>query len=356
MNLLDDINNLKKIDKSDALGSIEALPKQIRNVFNDFNKAAVLQRMTGFKKIALAGMGGSALAGRIVRFLYQDELKFPFQIITEYDLPNHIDHDTFLIISSYSGNTEETLSCLEQAKQKKAKSFAITTDGKIGQMIESHKQDGFIYHPRYNPLGYPKTAVGYSLGSLLAVFSHLNLINLSTDLLNKALAEFEAVQMKFFPQAPTVENPAKKLALEFKGLVPFLISSQHLNGATFTFRTQLNEIAHTNAHFYDLPEMNHHLVEAFGKPEMFIKHMVYLMIVSSDYHPRNQKRYQATQKVLNQFKIKNLAYEMRSESKLAQVLELVNLGGFTSAYLSIANHEDPGPEDWIIYLKKALKG
>ena len=151
------------------------------------------------------------------------------------------------------------------------------------------------------------------------------------------------------------ENKAKTIAQSLKGKTPVLVASQHLKGAAYTARNQIHEINHGHCLFFDMPELNHHLVEAFDKPAGFVGEIVWLFCLSDFYHPRNQKRYLITKKILQKLGAKTIDYSLKSKTRLGQALELVNLGGFLAFYLSILDHEDPGPEPRILYLKKKLK-
>ncbi len=352
MNLLDNLSQLKKLDPAASLPSIEAFPLQLHQAWEEIYPLKF--NFSPFNKIVLAGMGGSALGGRIIESLYQEELSVPFTTVSDFSLPGFVDAQTLLLVASYSGNTEETSSCLKQGIKQKAQVLALTTGGEIGRLVQKGNLQGAVFSPEHNPLGYPKTAVGYSLGSLLAVLANLRLINLNHLSFRKNLAEFKKIQKNYLSVSLLSRNPAKKLALELAASVPVFVASQPLFGAARCCRNQVNEIAHQHALFFDLPEMSHHLVEAFGKPVFLQKKATYLFFESSLYHPRVQEHLKITRQVLRQRKIKNLSYPLQSHGKLAQVLETVNLGGFLAVYLSLLDHEDPGPEPWIIYFKKKL--
>lgn len=354
MNLLDDLVQVKKLDKGNTIGSIEAFPEQLRQIWEEISSRKI-DRIKKPENIILAGMGGSALGGRIVKDLYLNKLKIPFDIVTEYSLPNFVNASTLLVVSSFSGNTEETLACLQDGLKRKAQILGITTGGQLGKMIKTGKVNGYLFEPQKNPLGYPKTAIGYSLGAILGLLAGMNLIKLSDDEFQESLNEFVEIQRDNFLSSPQRKNPAKQLAQEIQGYTCSFIASEHLKGAAYAARNQVNEISHQNAAFFDIPEMNHHYVEALLKPEAFKRQGAYLFLMSDHYHPRNQKRYQVTKAILKKLTIKSLDYELQSSKKLSQALEVVNLGGFISFYLSILDGEDPGPEPWIIYFKERIK-
>jgi len=365
MNVLDDLQAIKKLDPNRAYDSIAAFPQQLEDIWRQVTatpRRSASHTVRGVvpslppsgesstaRGIVIAGMGGSALGGRIIQSLFETELKIPCQIVTEYQLPAWVGKNTLVIIASYSGNTEETLNCLADAEERGAKIFGITTGGKVGERIKAGLP-GMIFKPQHNPLGYPKTAIGYSLGGLLAFFEQTGLIKINFQ---QGLNEFKQIQKSFLSATPTEQNPAKKLAEFLQGKIGILIASEHLKGAAWAARNQINEIAHAYALFFDLPEMDHHLVEAFGNP-LTAKKILGYVFLTADYHPHVKIRYPITEKIIQEHDTPTFTYNLQSKSRLAQALEIIQLGGFTAAYLSFLNHQDPGPEPWILKLKKQL--
>jgi len=350
MNFLDDLPQIKKLDPSRAYDSIAAFPQQLADAWEQVTKSPSANHFSSCQGIFLAGMGGSALGGRVIQSLFENELTIPFQVVTEYQLPAAVDHNSLVIIASYSGNTQETLSCLADAAKRRAQIFAITTGGQVGEKI-NNGLPGVIFQPLYNYLGYPKTAIGYAVGSLLGFLNQIGVVKIDFA---AALGELKAVQKKFLVETPTEKNPAKQLAEFLQNKIVVWVASEHLRGAAYTARNQINEIAHHFSLFFDLPEMDHHLVEAFGQPEAAKSDLAYIFINSHRYHPRVQSRYPITQKIIQEHQTKVISYPPQTTSQLAQAWEIIQLGGFTSAYLSFLNHQDPGPEPWILKLKEAL--
>lgn len=353
MNILDDLTKMKKLDPGQSLESIQAFPNQLEDVWHQAQKANFPNHLKKAKNIIVAGMGGSALGGRIVKNLFTEQLKVPFVIVTEYQLPRFASPETLVIIASYSGNTKETLTCLKNAQKAKAKLLGFTTGGKVGEAIKNGLP-GFIFQPQYNYLGYSKTAIGYSLGALMAILAKMKFIQLGKQQLFQSLTEFKEIQKKFLMTTPFSQNPAKKLAQYFQGKIGVWVSSEHLKGATWAARNEINEIAHSLALFFDLPEMNHHLVEAFSNPVQANSLLAYLFISSENYFSRLKAHYQVTSQILKKIKANIQIYQPEGRTKLSQVFEIVQLGGFVSVYLSFLNNQDPGPEPWILYLKKQL--
>jgi len=345
MKLLDNFAKIRKIDKNNAFGSIQAVPKQLEAAWRQAQKIEVPPEATNAKNIIVAGMGGSALGARVIKSLYERELRIPLLIRTEYQLPEFVNQDSLVIIASYSGNTEETLSCLEDALQRKAKIFAYTTGGHLGEKIKTGKIKGLIFKPKLNPLGFPKTAIGYSIGLILGVLARFNYLLLEEDEFFEAVKELKKINL---------QKPAQEISRNILGKIPIFIASEPFVGALHAFRNQINEIAHTFSVYFDLPEMNHHLVEGFASPEPLKKNGVYYFFNSQFYQPPVEKRYPLTQEILTKLEVTNFEYHLQAKTILAQAFELVNLGGWTAFCLSLLKNEDPGPEPWILYLKKRL--
>ena len=351
--VLDDPVYLKNFDPSRTLDSVSAFPDQLKTIWKGSQAITFPEQFRNAGSIVLSGMGGSALGGKILKSLFSSQLKVPFEVVTEYDLPGFVDEKTLVIIASYSGNTEETISTLRKAKEKGAMVFAVTTGGKIGEEVKKGLT-GMVFSPVFNYLGFPKTALGYSLGAIAGLLSKAGFIDLSEEFFNKSLADFLPIQKTFLPEMPLAQNPAKQLSVFLKGKIGVLIASEHLNGPAVAFRNQMNEIAHSFCLFFALPEMNHHLIEAFANPAENKESLGLVFLKADNYFSRNIERYSFTREILSQMEIKTFDYRLASGDPFVQSLEVVQLGGFVSTYLSLLNQQDPGPEKWIIKLKEKL--
>lgn len=352
MNQLDNLKLIKEIDPERTLDSIKAFPLQIKQSWETVKSINISENYLHLENIVACGMGGSALSARIVKNLYDDELLLPLEIVTEYSLPEYVNEKTLVVLISYSGNTEETLSCLSLAKERKARVFAITSGGKLKDEIKNGLP-GVIFNPKDNYLGFPKTGVGYTFGTLLAFLAKIKMINLSQSDFEKSFDDFLTVVKFFWPEELSATNPAKQIAQLSQGKLVAVTSSEHLKGSAWAFKNQINEIAHIFAVSFDLPEMNHHLVESFEDP-VAAKNLIYLFLSSKYYQKKNQVRIKITQEILKKLKVTFFNYNLKSKYKLGQAIEAVQLGGFISDYLSVLNNKDPAPEPWIIYLKKKL--
>src|SRR5258708_4324529 len=173
--MLDDLAQIAKLDKGNILSSIEHLPEQIEDAWVSIKNLEIPEDYTRVKNIVVAGMGGSALGGRIVYYLEFKNLRTPIEVTTNYHLPNYVNEDSLVILSSYSGNTEETISSATDALKRRAKIVGIATGGKLVELLKG--KPVYLIDPRNNPSGQPRMGLGYSISSILALLSKLNFIS-----------------------------------------------------------------------------------------------------------------------------------------------------------------------------------
>jgi glucose/mannose-6-phosphate isomerase len=352
-NIMDDLEAIKKLDSGRTLDSLIAFPDQFIQVWKKTQTIKYSPEFRQAQNVVVAGMGGSALGGKIIKSLFENEINVPFEVINDYSLPKFINEKSLVIVVSYSGNTEETLSCLEEAKKRKALLFLITAGGRLSEEIRAGLP-GFVFESKFNYLNYPKTAIGYNLGAILGVLSGMGIIGLPSASVESQAINFKEIQKQYLPGIAEMNNPAKTLANFLVGKTVVVVSAAHLKGPGMTFRNQVNELAHSFCCFAELPEMNHHLVEAFINPKGLKQSYAYVFIKSKNYPSRIVLRAQITQEILDKENIPWKEYELKTSQPLAEALETIQLGGFTAFYLSILNQQDPGKEPWIPFIKEKL--
>jgi glucose/mannose-6-phosphate isomerase len=211
--MLDDLKIIHKRDKSDALGIAE---KQWQQLKHDFSKVAV-DDIASITTIVVGGMGGSALAAKLAAQVYK--LPKPFEIVQDYNLPPYVNADTLFIASSYSGNTEETLTALEQAQARGAAIAVITAGGQLAKIAQDKG------YPLYKlPQGMqPRMAVFYNLAALTQLCTANGLLPPeSVDELRDAADWLGTKVSSWLADVPVVKNDAKRLAQDCIGVSPVI--------------------------------------------------------------------------------------------------------------------------------------
>lgn len=350
--ILDSRSKIKEIDKSNLLGSVEALADQLLDTLEQTASIQVPSSYSSVKNVVVSGMGGSVLGSYVIKHLFKSELKVPFEVVSHYDLPSYVNSDTLVLLASYSGSTEETLASAEQALAKGAKIMVITGGGKLAELAKSNNWPMYKIDPKFNPCNQPRLATGYAIAGQLALFSKAGLIaDQSTALTNVAK------KLKAIVPSLTVESessPAKALAFSAFDKHIVLVAAEHLVGSAHVTNNQFNENAKVLTSEWHLPEFNHHYMEALSFPKLAKDTTVFILFNSALYSPRVQKRVLITKDLLEQKGYEAQVILATSETKLEQVFETIQIGEFVAAYLPILYGIDPSPIPNVDYFKTEM--
>lgn len=353
--LLDSRQKISELDPMNILGSIEALPDQIEHTWSLRSTITNLENIQGFepKQIVVAGMGGSALGAQVIKSLYAQELLSPIEIVNQYELPGYVDSQTLVVLSSYSGTTEETLSAAQDAKARGAKVAVICSGGRLQELAEENAWSLFLIVPTHNPSNQPRMAIGYAVFAMLALFSEMKLLDISDAQVTSVIHMLRQTAKGLSPDQ--VEgNVAKTLAYASVDRQLLLLSAEHLRGAVHVVNNQLNENAKNFTIEHHLPELNHHLMEGLQFPSQMHESTLAILFHSSFYHARVSARFPLTQDVIEQNHIGTQTVQVIGDTPLHQVWEVIQLGSYLNFYLAMLNGINPAPIPWVDYFKSHL--
>jgi len=329
---------MNNLDPKDVEGSTGMLVSQCRQIWED-SKALAVERYLSIQNIVLCGMGGSAYGGYVVNALFKNELKIPLYSNNDYDLPGFADENTLVILSSYSGTTEEVLSCSEAAKKQGCKIFSISGGKKLTDA-------GLNFEPKFNPSGQPRLGTGYMVLGVIGILNKLGFLELTDSEVETAVKELEENQ-------ENIKMQAKELSSKIKESIPLVFAAQHLGGNAHILRNQFNETAKNFSAFSLLSELNHHLLEGLKNPED--KKLIVLFLSSQLYSERMIKRFELTKDVVSKQGIPYLEYKASGSNKLSQMLNALSFGGYLSLYLAFLYKIDPSLIPWVDYFKNELQ-
>ncbi len=351
---LDDFQQVKRLDASNVYDSVEQLAKQCSHAWEDAGKISVPDDYKKIDKIIMTGMGGSGLGARIIESVYGLGLKYPLIRLNDYDLPDWVDEKTLVICSTFSGTTEETIQNANQAEAKKAKWMAIASGS---QLIELAKKAGVPYYqivPTYNPSKQPRLAVGYSVIGQLIMVSKSGAFDFAKKEIELLTAAMKKVVEANNINVPIKNNQAKQIANKlFQKKIAF-VASRHLVGAVHTTNNQSNENSKNFSTQFDIPELNHHLMEGLRYPDSNKKDLIFFFVESDLYPERIKKRYGITEDVVKKNQVEFVVYKPQATDHLSQVFEFLQFGGYVSFYLAMLNGLDPAAIPWVDYFKIKL--
>lgn len=354
MTNLDNIDKIKKLDSSQCYESVVFLPDQCESGWNDTQNLSLADDLREASSIIFAGMGGSAYGGRIIKALYPGEITVPLDLISDYHLPNYAGNTTLVFAASYSGGTEEAVSCATEAITKNTKLMGISSGGALADLLNKNHKSNYTFNPKFNPSGQPRLGQGYMQMGQIGMLSKLGYIPTKESDATEAISFIRSKSKELESASPFLSNPAKKLADKVKEKTVILIGAEFLEGAIHAIRNPFHETGKHMAHYYILPELNHHLLEGLLYPKTNTAEIEFVMIYSDLYSDRIKKRYDLTKEVIGKNSISVTEVKLTGASKLGQVFELIQLGSFTTFYLAMLHGVDPAKIPWVDYFKQKL--
>lgn len=341
-------------DGSNLAELLKSFPRQLAVASDEFARLELPATLAACREVVFCGMGGSAIGGDIACDLPAKLVRKPLHVVREYNLPAFVGKDSLVVVVTYSGETEEALSCFHEAKERGAALVVITSGERLAS--EAAAADATVY--RFDFQAPPRDALGYLLGPLPRVLVAAGALELKEADLAPAISGLGTLLQRLSPTVPTKENRAKELAYLLYDHVPVVIGSGTLRGVARRWKSQLNEHAKSASYFDVLPEADHNTVEGFQFPVRFRDDAVVIILRSNYDHPEVAKRAQLLGKFLDS---QHVAWHepklnLPQQDLWGEKLSLVMLGDWVSYYLALLYRTDPTPVPAITSLKAQLRG
>jgi len=344
---------IRTADESAMFAKILEFPDQLRKGWAIGARSRNPIQFKKIENIVFSGMGGSAIAGDIVKAALGDALRVPMVVNRSYGLPAFAGNRTLFVASSYSGGTEETVSAAEQAVRSGCTVVCVSTGGKIGELAKAGRLPWYILPPGYPP----RAALGFSMGVLLQMFHAFGVWNGSVRIFEDA-ASFIDGEGRALADLKRKDNPAVLLARRLAGTFPLIYAAvDSLEPVGLRWKCQFNENAKMHAAFVPLPEMNHNEIVAWKRlpsNRTFYPALTAVLLRTPDEHPRIRLRMETTRDLILKNRGRAVDVVGRGSSLFEQMLYLIHLGDVTSLYLAVLNGVDPTEIDNIHYLKDTL--
>jgi len=351
VNDLDDPGALAAVDPHDALGTVERIPEQWLEAITRARSCDGLPTRHGINGLVYCGMGGSGIGGDILAAIAGETGSVPVTVVKGYQLPAWIGPNTLVICASYSGNTEETLACFEEASDRKARIIVIATGGALAERARSR---GVALLSPVEDL-QPRQALASLAVPALVIAEQLGLIaDIAADLTETEGVLAGRVAL-YGRDVATENNDAKKIALELDGKLPLIWGQEPLLGvAAVRWRTQLNENAKVAAFSSTVPELDHNEVVGYEQGSPGIAGIAIVALRMPAENPRISRRIDETLERVRGLVATTVEARAVGESALARVMSAVLLGDFVSVYLAVRRGVDPTPVTAIDELKRRL--
>ena len=330
--------DIQKYDSQQMHAVLEDFPEQVKDAIERAKNVAFEETPNC---IVVAGMGGSAIAGDLLKsYLYSlGDLKIPLVVARDYKLPNFVNKDSLVFISFYSGNTEETLSMYNDAVKRSANIVLVTSGGKLKEQAlkKMHKVIRV-------PMGLqPRCAIAYSFFPILKVLENSAIIDSKKDAVNHLLS---------LARRPVIKEKAIELAEKMHGRVPLIYASNILSSVAERWKTQINENTKMHAFYNVFSELDHNEILGFTHANADY-YVTILRDVSDDR--KMVKRMELTKEIIKKQGIPVTEMVVSGDCLMTRMFTTILIGDWTSYYLAIKKGVDPTPVKLIEELKKQLK-
>lgn len=346
---LDDLEKIRSLDSQDQFGMVANLPENLVQAY----EASVGLEMEDFGEvagIAVAGMGGSAIGGDVVAAAYEDQLVGPMITVRGYSLPHWISSRSLVFVVSYSGNTEETVSCLNEALDRGCKIICLTTGGKIREIARERGLPLIEVPAKYQP----RAAMGWLSVPIAACLEGLGLVESVEDDVRETSTVLGQLVELFGPDNPAEGNPAKLLAKELENRIAVIYGAELTAVAALRWKCQINENSKALAFSHEFPELDHNEIVGWQYPAASLEDYRVIYLKDEQSHPQNHKRMDVTADLLEEYVGSIREYVTTGKSRLTRLLSSTLLGDYVSLYLAVLYGIDPSPVVRIESLKKRL--
>ncbi len=300
--------------------------------------------------VILCGMGGSGIAGELLVGAYWQRLRKPVRCLHGYMLPAWAGESTLVVASSYSGTTEETLTCMMDAVDRTCPVVALTTGGKLRDHYAPQGIPVFGLPP--SPM--PRAALVQMLTTLVVALTRVGVLDLHPGELEDAREVLEAAVRRYGPDRPADENPAKRIARSLHGTVPLIWGAEATAGIAYRWKCQINENANIPAFWAEIPEHNHNeIVGIEGHAQSGLRASA-VILRDPRQHRQVERRFGVLADLVADQIDPVIDVVAEGQSTLGRIFDLVLLGDYVSLYLAALAGIDPGPIESIDRLKAAL--
>lgn len=347
--VLDDLTQIKKVDKSDMLSIY-------LDAYKHYESAARLAQTfsLSFKEpqtIIVAGMGGSAIGGDLLKDWLRPRIAIPIEVCREYSLPKYANRNTLVLIVSYSGETEESLSIFLEAINRKCVVACITSGGVLSEFAEKLEVPSLRV-----PFGMaPRAALPYLFVPLVVLMDNLGLTTNVNSEISEAVEILKQICEENSPDNPLKYNLSKSLASSINGTVPFVYGTGVYRAVAHRFKTQLNENSKVPAKWEVFPELDHNEIVGWEGARKVARCCSVIFLRDEDDARGIKERIEATEELLKKVPLKTFNVWSRGEGTFAKMSSLICFGDFVSVYLAVLRGIDPTPVKTIDLLKDKIK-
>jgi glucose/mannose-6-phosphate isomerase len=347
--VLDSLDRTRQVDKSNMLSFCVDAPKH-------YEKAAKLAETFSVdypkpETIIVSGMGGSAIGGELLKDWARDKITVPIDVCREYSLPAYADKNTLVVVVSYSGETEESLSVFLDAVKRKCKTVSV---GSGGTLEEFSKKLG-VPHLRVPSGMAPRATLPYLFTPLPMLLEKIGLVSNVDPEISETIKVLKQISNANRPEEPLKDNFAKTLAANVNGTAPVVYGFGFYRAVAQRLKTQFNENSKVPAKWEFFPELNHNEIVGWEGAKALAKHFSVIFIRDKDESKAISQRITVTEELIRRESVKTFEVHGVGKSRFAKMASIICIGDFVSVYLAVLRGIDPTPVRTISLLKERMK-
>ena len=336
-------------DSEDMLGATAGLPEQLENSALAATEVADLPSSDGLGAIVVLGMGGSGVAGEILRAIGRHQLRLPVVLVRDYALPSFVGPSTLVFAVSFSGQTEETLEAAEAALNRRARLIAVTGGGRLAEIAAASGSPVFL---TAKGIPQPRAAIAATAVPLLVACERLGLLEGTMPALDEAASQLRRRRDGLVGGG----GLALEIAQRLDRTIPLLQGAEGIGAvAARRWKTQVNENAKAPAFFSSQPEWCHNEICGFGQNGDVTRQVMTIVGLGSDYDSvRTGQRIGLVEELVGEAVASTIEVRAEGRGPLAQLFDLVMIGDFVSLHLAAREGIDPGPVPVLVEVKRRL--
>ncbi|MBC8346620.1 MAG: bifunctional phosphoglucose/phosphomannose isomerase [Candidatus Marinimicrobia bacterium] len=340
----------QSIDPDGMHKSIYEFPDHMLVASKIGESISLKKQYSGIRNVVVAGMGGSAIGGDVVRILVKNEIQVPMVVSRNYKLPNWVNRHTLVICSSYSGNTEETLAAFEDAREKGAQIVGISTGGILTERMNDLELEVVVI-----PSGLqPRAALAISFIPMMYLLNAMDLIGNNTINQLSNAATLLMKNRNLYAEESN-NNPTYSLAQRIYKTIPVIYGETEATAIlAVRWKGQLSENAKMLAYYNELPEMNHNEIVGWDNNKDLIQQLSVIWLKDENDHPRTSIRQASTRNIIGDLAGNHEVVFVEGNSLVERYLHLVHYGDWVSYWCAILHETDPTPVKKINHLKEIL--
>ncbi len=337
------------IAKYDPENQFDVLRKSFEQIEYVINLKFDLSNINRDKinSIVVAGLGGSAIGGELISNIFRDDIKLPYTVSRNYNLPKFVNENTLVILSSYSGNTEETLSAAEQALKIGAQIVCVTTGGEL----EKFASENGLPIAKLKTGFQPRFALYLNMFTVAKILDELNLLDCDEEYLNSV----KELLLQKGEEYSSEGNNAYIIAESLIGFVPVIYSCDSITNAVgVRLKGEFNENSKVHAFHNCFPELNHNEIIGWETQQENQFRTKVIFIEDDSYHPQIKRRFEITKELILKSGTEIIALKSSKNDFKLRLPEIIFLGDWISYYLAVLRGKDPSEIDFIHHLKSEL--